>query len=314
MSELDNLIKSSLQTGIDINEADCENSYIRLKNNIRLTKVKRYPSIGLYAVNLRKAAVITICSLICVAAILVGSSNDVKAMALDAFNTVKMLFVTEKTETGIEIVQKPSSNVMFQPGVFKVTYKTEAEIEKLIGYPVIFPNLLDDSFELQDRHLLIGLEKEIPYDDKTVFMRRMETAIENQDEFNELSPYRPFRGVSCLYKYTKADHKYGVTFQISSWPISDTPDYSPNSNIEEVKIGDVKGYWINVKYPEYPFTLPGEDPMTFEPTIKDDFNRLSWLQNGRTYSLHIIRTTNVELITKDDAIRLAEEFINAQPK
>lgn len=232
-----------------------------------------------------------------------------RAAALDVINNVKMLFVTERAGDEIKIVQKPSSEVTLQPAVYKQVYISDVEISKLIGNKIKFPELIANSFELQERILFLGLSKEISYADKNLFASKMEAAIENQKEFEELSSYNPYRGTSGLYKYTRPDNKFGVYFQISLWPKqSNLEAYSK----DQVKIGDIKGYWINVKYPEYPWMPAGHDNLTNRPTIKEDFYRLVWLQDDLTFAVQILNETNVNNISKDAAIEIAREFIKAQ--
>jgi|GEM_PF-2344096 len=310
MSELDSLIKKSLSENISITNLEVDDSYLKFEERINLKKGSLYPFLILKILNYKKIIFASAACLLCLSLLLAGTFGDVRAAALDVINNVKMIFVTERTGDEIKIVHKPSSEVNLQPSVYKQVYISDVEISKLIGYKIKFPDLIADCFELQERLLFLGLNKEISYDDKNLFTNKMEAAIENQKEFEELSSYNPYRGTSGLYKYTRPDHKFGVSFQISLWP--------EQSNLEayskyQVKIGDIKGYWLNVKYPVYPWMSPGQDNMTNKPTIKEDFYRLVWLQDDVTFAVQILNETNVKNINKDAAIEIAKEFIQAQP-
>lgn len=310
MSELDSLIKKSLSENISITTQEVEGSYLKFEERIKSKKDNLYPFLVLKLLDYKKIVLASAACLLCLSLLLVGTSGHVRAAALDVINNVKMLFVTERIGDEIKIVQKPSSEVNLQPAVFKRVYINDVEISKLIGYKIKFPELIANSFELQERILFLGLSKEISYADKNLFARKMEAAIENQKEFEELSSYNPYRGTSGLYKYTRPDNKFGVYFQISLWP-------KQQSNLEayskdQVKIGDIKGYWINVKYPEYPWMPAGHDNLTNRPTIKEDFYRLVWLQDDLTFAVQILNEANVNNISKDTAIEIAREFIKAQ--
>lgn len=310
MSELDNLIKRSLKTGIDINETDCENSYIKFKDNINNRKITKYPSTKLYMVNLHKAAVIAICSLVCIASVLVIFSKDVKAVAIDALNNVKMLFVPDRSGGTLKIVQKPSSEVMVRPAVNGITGLDDNEIGELIGYQIRFPDKFQSGYELYERYLLIKLNNQVPYDERKSIERQMEAAIYDQEEFNRLSDYAPVRGVMGIYKYKSPDDKYGTKFSITSYP--QTFNFDNDSNAEDVKIGNIQGYWYNIEYIDYPPF--GDDSMTHKPSIINDSYGLNWTQNGISYTLQVNNKLNLNHITKETAIALAKEFIEAQPK
>ncbi len=311
MSELDSLIKKSLSENISITNPELEDSYIKFEERINSKKNSFYLFLILKLLDYKKIVLVSAACLLSLSLLLVGTSGDVRAAALDVIKNVKMIFVTERAGDEVKIVQKPSSEVNLQPAVFKRGYISDVEISKLVGYKIIYPESIGEGYQLQDRIVFLGLSKEIPYDDKNLFVTRMEAAIEDQKEFNGLSSYNPFRGTSGLYKYTGADHKFGVYFQISSWPTQS--NLETYSNEDQVKIGDIKGYWINVKYPEYPWMPSGEDSLTSRPTIKEDFYRLAWSQDNITYAVQIIHDTNLNNIDKDTAIEIAEEFIEAQP-
>ncbi len=309
MSELDSLIKKSLSENISITTQEVEDSYLKFEERIKSKKNILYPFLILKILDYKKIVLASAACLLCLSLLLVGTSGDVRAAALDVINNVKMLFVTERIGDEIKIVQKPSSEVNLQPAVFKRVYISDVEISKLIGYKIKFPELIANSFELQERILFLGLSREISYADKNLFANKMEAAIENQKEFEELSSYNPYRGTSGLYKYTRPDNKFGVYFQISFWPKqSNLEAYSK----DQVKIGDIKGYWLNVKYPEYPWMPAGHDNLINRPAIKEDFYRLVWLQDGLTFAVQILNETNVKNIDKDAAIEIAKEFIKAQ--
>ena len=309
MSELDSLIKKSLSEDMSITNLEVEESYLKFEERINSEKHSLYTFFILKLPDYKKIVLASAACLLCLSLLLVGTSGHVRAAALDVINNVKMLFVTERAGDEIKIVQKPSSEVTLQPAVYKQVYISDVEISKLIGYKIKFPELIANSFELQERILFLGLSKEISYADKNLFASKMEAAIENQKEFEELSSYNPYRGTSGLYKYTRPDNKFGVYFQISLWPKqSNLEAYSK----DQVKIGDIKGYWINVKYPEYPWMPAGHDNLTNRPTIKEDFYRLVWLQDDLTFAVQILNETNVNNISKDAAIEIAREFIKAQ--
>ena len=254
--------------------------------------------------NFKKTVVISMCCLMCLTTILFSSSSTVRAAAMSAIDGIKSIFVVEYSGDDLKIVKKPANMVKVGSSICTTTYKSDAELEELLGYKVIHPQVLNKNYILKYRAVSVGIREEIPYDLGINIQQQMLLAIDNQEEFEKLSEYSPYRSTTSIYD------KNDVCIYISTSPFS-TFAISPKK--EEIKIGNVIGYWCNIEYPEYPLIRIndiGQSDLSSKPTIKEKYI-LEWKSDDIFYSLSTLEDS---VISKDEAIKLAEEFQAAQPK
>ena len=302
MDDLDILLKNVLSDEVKYSEQDIDKNFFKLKNQLISQNSKNRFNTFSY-INIKKFSVILVCCLICTTAILISSSSTVRAAALDAIDSIKYIFVAEYSGEDVKVVQKPTSEVKFVPSVWTTTFKSDVEVGELVGYKIVFPKTLDKVFILDNRALGVTLDKELPYDFIPKLQQQMIQACNNEEEFTKLSKYSPYRSFSGNYK------KDDLTIFINSSPI--LGDFSSNSENEEVKIGDIKGFWCKYKYPNYPVIDKdgiGQSDFSVKPNIKYDYN-LNWVNNNIQYSLS---ATLEGSLSKEEAIKIATEFQAAQ--
>lgn len=306
MEEFDVLLKDVLEENVHPSEQDIEKNFLELKMNLVDSENRKNYFERFRYMNFKKTATVSICSLLCATAILIGSSSTVRAATLSALDSIKSIFVVEGTGKDAKIVQKSTSEDLFITSNGQNTLKSDAELGKILGYKIKYPNKLAGGFELQCRALHVVLGKKLSYDSIPQIMPPFGKAVENQEEFSKLADYLPFRTVSGSYK--KGDTNI-IIFAEPERQINaayDSPEKEEEK--EEIEIGDIKGFWCEFKYPEYPYK-DGKSDMSVKPVLKDT-SSLYWINNGIRYSLSTLIGDD---FTKEEAIRLATEFQAAQP-
>lgn len=311
MDELDYLLKNAIKDEFIPSEEDINSNFVKFKADLVNTDNKKYYLGRLNYMNFKKTVVISMCCLMCLTTILLSSSSTVRAAAMGAIDSIKSIFVVEGWGNDIKIVRKPVTEIKSPVSVFSITSLNDSEIEKLIGYKVLFPENLSDNFKLANRCITLSLKTDISYNSAPEVKSQMEKAIYNQKEFKNLSVYSPYRAISSYYK---CNEPKGFNLIINCWPIpTGVENYSDK---EEVKVGNSKGYWLNINYPEYPQSNVNgnlQSDLTTPPTIKNDCYMLSWSKNKLYYSIYIFEKSNPLRISKEEAIKIAEEFQAAQP-
>ncbi len=310
MNEMDSLLKNILKDDVIPSEQDIEMNFCKLKMNLDNNKNTKYYFKRISYVSFKKAAIVSMCCLICITTILLGSSSTVRAAALTAIDSIKSIFVVEGKGNDIKIVQKPVNEVKELVTVRVPLSLSDMETEKLIGHKVIFPDKLAEDFELTERLLVAGVRKPVPYESISQIRSQLILATMHQEDFDKLSDYSPYRSVGAIYKYTRPDSNFGKELCISFYGFSSGWINSPDS--EEVKIGTTKGFWVKIKYPEYSWSFETlRVDMENPPVINDDLYMLGWGENDVYYSLSSIKDLN--LLTKEESIEIATEFQAAQP-
>lgn len=304
MDELDYLLKNAIKDEVIPSEEEINSNFVKFKADLANTDNKKYYLRRFNYLNFKKAVVISMCCLMCLTTILYCSSSTVRAATLSAIDNIKSIFVVEYSGDDLKIVKKPSNMVKVASSICTTTFKSDAELEKLLGYKVIHPYILNKNYVLKYRAIAVGIRKEIPYDLSINIQQQMLLAIDNQDEFEKLSEYSPYRSTTSIYD------KDDVCIYISTSPYS-TFAISPKK--EEIKIGDVKGYWCKIEFPEYSLIRIndiGQNDFSSKPTIKEKYI-LEWTNNDIFYSLSTLQDST---ISKEEAIKIAEEFQATQPK
>ncbi len=298
MEELDVILRNTLKENVNTSHEDIKKNYIKFKKILNSKKKRAYMSALGYA-NLGRAA-IGVCSIICAITILISSSSTVRASALNALNSIKTIFVVEGTGNDIKVVEKSSNENYFRISEGYNTSKSDAELGKIIGYEVQYPKTLA-GFDLECRALHASLWKKLAYDSIPGIRQQLNKAINNQEAFSKLDGYSPFRFVSGSYKKgDKSIYIYAFPEQFST-----PPDCKKT---EEINIGDVKGFWCETIYADYP-QKGGEENMSVKPDIEDTF-LLYWVNNNIYYTLSSLVGDD---LSKEDAVSLASKFQAAQP-
>jgi hypothetical protein len=328
--DLDSIIKDALadETG---KLSDSEEGFDKIKEEIKNGKGGKKYKYALLSFGMRKSVSVFACFLAVSATLLFSTSSQARGLASQAIESITTLFVMEKKGDDLQIVQKPSNEVMLTSGVSSTTFKSDEALGKILGFDVHFPGTLDASsdspYQLNYKCLGVVLGKQLDYDVLQGLEAEMLRAVTDDEAFGRLSPYKPFRDVTGAYK--KAD---GSTFFINlsdirhspgiaggSWPESnDMESGGPESSESEsggagagrqkVRIGGCKGYWETMPVPVYPTVIEnnvGKSDMTAKPVIKE-VHTLMWENPQTVFILNTDR--NLEL-TLEEALGIAEEFM-----
>ena len=305
MEELNGMIKKALEENINPSGQDIERNFLKFKINLAHSNngEKGFKSFGY--VNFKKAAVFSICGILCAATILTGSSGTVRAAAMSALDGIKSIFVVEGAGKDVKIVQKPAGEKLFTISEGYNTPKSDEELGKIIGYKIAYPETLAEGFELKCRTLHVELAKKLSYEDIPQIREQLGKAVSSQEEFSKLAEYSPFRLVSGSYA------KGNTNIYIYALPERFSSPFD-SSEKEEVEIGGIKGFWCKTVYPDYYHVQNDgsmEEDMSVEPIIKDTF-LLYWVNNGIFYSLSSLIGDD---LPKEEAVKIAAEFQAAQP-
>ena len=300
MEELDVLLKDILEEDVNTSDRDINNNFLKLKKILVKSNKKRDFWFSFSCIDFKRVVAIAVCSILCAITILISSSSTVRASALNALNGIKTIFVVEGSGNDVKIVQKPADEDYFTISEGYNTAKSDAELGEIIGYKVMYPETLA-GFDLECRALHAALWKKLSYDSIPKIRQQLNKAIVNQQEFSKLAGYSPFRFVSGSYKKgNKSIYIYAFPEQFST-----PPDCK---KAEEIIIGDIKGFWCETIYADYP-EKAGEANMSVKPDIEDT-SLLYWVNNNVYYTLTSLAGDD---FSKEDAVRLASKFQAAQP-
>lgn len=304
MNKFDELVKKSLaQAEADALDQDISYNNFSRRLNSGSSEPNRIPTLHPF----RRYAAVAACSFALIAAISFGSSSTVRAMAQDAVNSVKMLFVPEVIDNKVEIVQKASNELLITQSCSSSTFLSDAEISDKIGYKVSYPSKLSD-FQLSSKSIGVVLGKQVTYDQGNALVPQIQSAILDDSALDKLSEYSPYRTASACYS------KDGLDLFICIDKLNEPFTAPSDETTESVKIGDIEGKWFKSDVPEYPIVTENgmsKNDFTQKPQITDK-TFLFWENNGIRYNLFtIIDGAN---ISKEDAVKIASEFMSAQAK
>ncbi len=304
MNEFDLLIKNSINDQICPDNIDVDKSYSDLEAKLLNSEGSKIKTYRFNYINFKKTVAISMCSLLCVCTVLISTSATIRAVALNALDTVKMIFVQDDN-TG-EIVQKPASEVYLNYNIGANTNLDDSEISKKVGYKISYPKQVGDAI-LSYKSLVVRC-KNVPYNLDTKTYQMMLKAVENNDVLSKLSEYKPVRFTLGTYV------KDNSSVAIATSPAKNLKfDPDKNTTVEEVNIGDIKGMWIKSTEPLYPLKRDIHDmtsyDLTSKPTLEKSF-KLSWELNGINYEFFTHPTE--EPLSKEKSIEFAKDFMATQ--
>ncbi len=305
MNEFDLLIKNSINEQVCSDNIDVDKSYSDLEAKLLNSEGNKIKTYRFNYMSFKKTVAISMCSLLCVCTVLISTSATIRAVALNALDTVKMIFVQDD-DTG-EIVQKPANEVLVNYKVGEITTLNDNEISKKLGFKIRFPEQVGNS-TFGYKYLGISFEKQLPCELNLGIQQQMVKATQNDEALARISEYLPYRTTSGAYL------KDNRTLIISCLPSKYLKMNSDkNISVEDVKIGNFIGMWINYVIPEYPAKSVSEKiystDLTAKPTLKE-YYKLVWETNGIAYKVGT--GINEDPLTKSEAIEFAKDFMATQ--
>ena len=305
MNDFDLLIKNSINDQVCPDNIDVNKSFSDLEAKLLNSDGSKIRKYRFNYMNLKRTAAISMCSLLCICTILISSSSTIRAVALNALDNVKMIFVQDD-DSG-EIVQKPANEVVFDNyNVGGNTNLDDTEISKKVGYKIRYPKQVGDA-TIGYKTLAVRL-KNVPYDLDSRTYQLMLKAVENDDALSKLSEYTPLRNTLGAYVKDNTDVVIATTLAKNV-----KYHFDKNTTVEEVTIGDIKAMWVKSTTPLYPLIADIHNTTSYDMTSKPTLEKfwcLIWEENGINYQFFTHVTE--EPLSKEKSIEFAKDFMATQ--
>ncbi|AOT69942.1 hypothetical protein [Geosporobacter ferrireducens] len=259
---------------------------------------------GYTKILIKRWIAVSLCGILAFTGILLTFSVEVRALALEAANTIKTIFVLEKQKDEYKIVEKPDTDEIFKPIVSRGSGLSEAELTEKLGFHVHFPETLCEEYTYERKSEGVGITKPVNAEEWKQLQWVMIRAIADEDTFNHLSDYKPYRDVHATYMDQRGD-KLFITMEDADVPIEEKNIVL----VAEPKVGSVKAAWIEETYPDYKFIYEngiGQSDIYTEPEgiIKGYY--LIWSVNGVRYRINTLKEFE---LTMEEAVKIAKAFM-----
>ena len=227
-----------------------------------------------------------------------AASDNARAVAVEVINNIKTVFIIDKDNN---VIERPANEVLINPCISKTTDLSDEQLSEKMGIEICVPETFNGDFNLQNKAEVVAFNKTLSYETFDTIKDVTEKAINEENAFNSLHEYLPYRSVACTYKDSK-----GNIFNIA---IMDTVIrvFSKNDDISEVaqtKVGNIKAQWIVKSFTDY----NGKD-MTQKPLGKKTAYALFWSTKCSTYSIVSIDDKPISMA---EIVKIAEAFMKTQ--
>lgn len=290
MSEFENKLRMELSyKGNSINSSKEFPSDIlnaidkRHKMEISRTRFKKY------------AAAIACSLLICTGVTFISSTN-VRTAAMEIIKNVFVLGSNGK------VVEKPANEIFLTPACSYNSNLSDEDMSKKIGVDIYFPKEILSDFKLTGKSDGAGVIKSVDYVRYHEVLDNVAKAIKDQDVFDSLKEYDPYRTAGGCYEDNSGD-KIGIYVASKNIPIPDTNVARVNI-AKETKVQGIKAIWLDVK------GLDNSDDLTQKTNEKFAGNCLLWSTDRTTYFISPME--GCKSFTFDMAVKLANAFMNEQ--
>ncbi|HEX2925866.1 MAG TPA: hypothetical protein VHP38_06360 [Ruminiclostridium sp.] len=290
-SQLDSFIKKEFSDRANeavLAENGLQNILVQMKS--RKKKGKNYAGVG------RCAAVA--CIALAVTASILFFSSDARAMALDVINNIKTVFILDSNG---KVIEKPANEVLINPAVSRMTQLSDEELSKKSGMKVFIPQTFFEDFRLQGKSDIVAFNKRLSYNDYDQIKNIAFKAIDDEEAFKSLKPYKPYRSIGCLYKNGSGT---ALNIAVMNTSLKVSKQNGSVFEVQETKVGNINAQWIGGSYTDY---NGGE--MTQKPVGKKSIHALFWTSDGVTYE---ILSNNNNSLSNEKAVKIAEAFMKTQ--
>lgn len=315
-NKIDRLIQDALMSKTE-DVAYSEGIFNKIQTEIEITegkKAKKYKQFSQGFIYKKQFAIAASLFIVCSTLIFV-SSNQARAFASAAIESIKTIFTLEKVGDELQIIEKTTNEARFTYAKQTGTKKSDEELSNKMGFKVSFPKTLGNYLKLESKSLGVSLNK---YLDLETFENlklgdTMDKAIEDDSHFARLKPYDPVWTVSGEYEGPdKSTIFINIHQVIDSYTMENQFEELKNTkgvDLKKLKLGDLDAYWVKSLYPKYPHTFENgvyKKDMSVKPELIEHYT-LYWEKSGTRYILSsLIYTTN---LTMEESIKLAEEFM-----
>jgi hypothetical protein len=257
---------------------------------------------------MRKWIAVSLAAVLVIGAVMFTFSPEVRAETLNIIDTIKTIFVVEKSQGEYKIVKKTTEEPIFSPSICKATTLSDAELTSKMGFNITFPETLYGEYKLQDKAEGVGIRKNIVDRIYEQLSSDMLKAIDDDAAFSSLSQYDPYRDIFAIY------NKKGSTIFIDLCS-SDGPtpmEYGNISSVIETSVGDAKAVWIEVVFPDYKLIIENgvrKSDLYTEPNGISTSHFLTWDYNGVRY---VTGTVHQSELTMEESVKVAKSFMAGQ--
>ena len=258
---------------------------------------------------MRKWIPVSLAAVLIIGGVMFTFSPEVRATTLGVINTIKTIFVLEKSQGEYKIVEKTTEEAIFTPSCGGTTTLSDAELSIKMGFNLTFPETLYGEYKLERKSDGMGIKKKVSEEIYQQIRLDMNKAIEDEAAFNSLSQYGPYRNVYAFY------NKEGNTIAIGMVPLDGpTPEESGYiSTTIETSVRGTKAVWIELLLPIYnrvkgDGVLSKPDMYTMPNGVSTNYI-LTWDYNGVRYDISTILQSELAM---EEAVKIAESFMAAQ--
>lgn len=309
--QLDGDIKRVISSELEKVEAS-KDIYARIQNNIKGKRSRAYSISGIQIKNIALALSLSFAMLLTLALIF---SPTVRAISADTINAIKVVFVVEGTADHYEIVEKDASKTNFTASVSKPTDLDGGQLKDKLGYGVLFPPIISENYTLTDKYLSLMFQKPIDYVTSGSLSASMLKAIDDAKEFEALKAHEPALNTWACYKRIDGMNIFISAYESEVFErVSGLFPESPLSKTREVRIGELKGVWVERSQPSYPNKTTDQitrADMTQKPSKLKKAYALEWDSKSIHYTLSYDTSQNFKPSLKE-SLKVAKEFMEKQ--
>ena len=261
----------------------------------------------------KKVITVTLCGVLAFGGIAYLFSEEVRAATLDAINQIKTVFILDKSEGDYSIIELTEKEKVFTPIIAQTSWLSDEELTKKMGFNVYFPETLYRNFKYEGKAESVGIRMEISAETMTRLEINMLSAISDEEAFNSIKEYKPYRYVFATYISEDGD-----TIFINMKASEDNSEFKYTSFekgskiIKDTKVGKARAAWletVSLDYPKITRNGMGTSDIYEKPKNIVKNYSLTWVLGGVEYYLSTYQ--DFELNMKD-AVKIAESFMAQQ--
>jgi hypothetical protein len=260
------------------------------------------------SVNMRKWIAVSLAAVLVIGGVMFTFSPEVRAATLGVINTIKTIFVLERSNGEYEIVEKTTEDAVLTPVYCKTTTLSDAELSSKMGFNLTFPETLYGEYKLEDKAEGVGIKKKVSDEICDQLQPDMLRSIDDEAVFNSLSQYNPYRNTFATY------NKEGNIISVSIRSLNGAvPEVHENSGtFVETSVGETKALWIELVSANYKHVTDngvGKSDLYAKPNGISTKHILTWDYNGVRYEISPILQSE---LTMQEAVKIAESFMAGQ--
>ncbi|MBS4538512.1 hypothetical protein GOQ27_08550 [Clostridium sp. D2Q-11] len=253
---------------------------------------------------LRRFIAVSLCGVLAFTGILFIFSETARALTLDAVNTIKTIFVLEKSEGDYKIVEQSTTDPVFTPVCIRTSKLSDEEISKKLKFNVSYPESLSGGYKYHYKSEGVGIQRQVSQEKWRQLQVDMIEAINDETALNGLSAYKPYRIIVATYR-NKEGHNIFIQMQAAEVLVST----ENNSTVVKTNIGNEDAIWIEMMTPEYEHIMEngmGTSNLFKKPERIVKVHSLIWESDGVRY---VINTMKGQELFMEESVKIAESFM-----